>query len=127
MFKNVRLIRADTFVHLPTMPAASIDCVVTSPPYWAQTDFNSRGDRYGNAPTLSEYRAQTRELCRELHRIMKETGSLWVNMGYKRDGGRLIDLPAFWAQDAEQEGFLLLQRIVWDKNSSPPTAGTRRE
>jgi DNA modification methylase len=127
MFKRVRLIRADTFEYLPTMPANSIDCVVTSPPYWAQTDFNSKGDRYGNAPTLSAYRAQTRVLCRELHRIMNETGSLWVNMGYKREAGRLIDLPALWAQDAEQEGFLLRQRIVWDKSSSPPTAGTRRE
>lgn len=127
MFKRVRLIRADTFEYLPTMPANSIDCVVTSPPYWAQTEFNSKGDRYGNAPTLSAYRAQTRVFCRELHRIMNETGSLWVNMGYKREAGRLVDLPALWAQDAELEGFLLRQRIVWDKSSSPPTAGTRRE
>ena len=128
MPSSVRLIRADTFEYLPTMPAGSVHCVVTSPPYWAQTHFNSEGDRYGNAPTLLEYRAQTRILCRHLHPVIEDTGSLWVNMGYKREAGRLIDLPALWAQDAESEGLLLAQKIVWDKNSSAPTPpGTRRE
>ena len=127
MPRRVRLILGDTFEYLPTMPANSIDCIVTSPPYWAQTHFNSKGDQYGNAPTLLEYRAKTRVLCRELRRIMRETGSLWVNMGYKRAPGRLIDLPALWAQDAESEGLILWQKIVWDKNSSAPTPGTKRE
>jgi DNA modification methylase len=127
MFKDVRLVRADTFKHLPTMPAGAVDCIVTSPPYWGQTDFNSRGDRYGNTPNLSDYRAMTRALCHELRRVVKETGSLWVNLGHKRTGGRFINLPALWAEDAESAGLLLIQPIVWEKGTTAPNSGMRRE
>lgn len=130
MASGVKLIRADTFAYLPTMADASVDCVVTSPPYWQQKDYNGKGDLYGNEPTLEEYRANTRRLCRELRRVVKDDGSVWINVGYKwcEKSRRLINLPALWADDAEAEGFILRQVIVWDKKGhTAPHGPVNRE
>ena len=128
MTKGVQLIRADTFEHLPTMPAASVDCVVTSPPYWGIKDYNGKGNLYGNEKTLDEYRANTRTWLRAVHRIVKDTGSAWVVIGFKRDDRRLINLPALAAEDAQAESFVLRQMIVWDKKGhTAPNGPTNRE
>lgn len=129
MTKGVKLIRADTFEYLPTMADASVDCVVTSPPYWALKDYNGRADLFGNEPTLDDYLAKCRTLFRELRRILKSTGSIWINIGYKRDSasGDLILLPALVAHAAKDEGLHLRDYIIWHKRGhcAPDSAKNR--
>lgn len=116
MTNRVKFIRADTFAYLPTMADASVDCVVTSPPYWGLKDYNGRANLFGNEPTLDDYLAKCRTLFRELRRIVKDKGSMWINVGYKRDSdGGLILLPALVAQAAKDEGLYLRDHIIWHK------------
>lgn len=62
------------------LPDDSIDCIVTSPPYWSLRDYKNP-DAWGLEPTLGEYLARLGSLFEELRRALKPTGTCWVNMG----------------------------------------------
>jgi DNA modification methylase len=63
-----------------TMPANSVDCVVTSPPYWGLRDYGVAG-QIGLEPTLGEHLEVMVEVFREVWRILKPQGTLWLNYG----------------------------------------------
>lgn len=65
---------------LPTLPIESVDCCVTSPPYWAQRD-NGHPDQIGLEPTPAEYVDQIVAAFREVRRVLKLRGTLWLNIG----------------------------------------------
>jgi DNA modification methylase len=66
--------------HLHSLPDASIDCVVTSPPYWGLRDYGVEG-QFGLEPTLAEYVANLVEVFSELRRVLKPSGTAWLNLG----------------------------------------------
>lgn len=79
------------------LPDASVDLVVTSPPYFALRSYQDGGEHYdgqiGAEPTPAEYVAALLECTAEWVRVLKPSGSLWVNLGDKysgnETGGRL--------------------------------------
>lgn len=66
----------------------SIDCCVTSPPYWGLRDYGVPG-QMGLEATLEEYLKKITEIFREVKRVLKPTGTLWLNLGdsYVGTGG----------------------------------------
>ena len=78
----------DALQLLRTLPEASVDCVVTSPPYWGLRDYG-HGDQLGLEPTPEAYVANMVAVFREVRRVLKPTGTLWLNLGdsYARNGG----------------------------------------
>ena len=62
------------------MPADSVDCVVTSPPYWQLRDYG-HPDQLGMELTPELYVAAMVDAFREVRRVMKPTASLWLNLG----------------------------------------------
>jgi len=67
-------------VVLKTMPANSVDCVVTSPPYWQLRDYGVEG-QLGLETTFEEYIQKLCGVFDEVKRVLKPTGTCWVNMG----------------------------------------------
>ena len=65
---------------LKKLPAESIDCVVTSPPYWALRDYGV-ADQIGLESTFQEYVVKLCNIFDEIKRVLKGPGSLWVNLG----------------------------------------------
>jgi DNA modification methylase len=65
----------------------SVDLVVTSPPYFALRSYQDGGEHYagqiGDEPTPAEFVASLLEVTRECVRVLKPSGSLWVNLGDK--------------------------------------------
>lgn len=65
---------------LRTMPDESIQCCVTSPPYWGLRDYGVEG-QLGLEPTPEEYVAKMVDVFREVRRALKADGTCWVNLG----------------------------------------------
>ena len=82
---NRTIINADVLSALETLPPDSIDCVITSPPYWAlrtyHGDEKDAGRQWGAEPTFQEYLHRIDLLLAALRRTLKPTGTLWFNVG----------------------------------------------
>ena len=68
--------------------AGTVQCVVTSPPYWGLRDYGTPG-QLGLETTPDAYVASMVQVFREVWRVLREDGTLWLNLGdsYARDGG----------------------------------------
>lgn len=58
----------------------SIDCVITSPPYWQLRDYGFDG-QWGLEPTFQEYLEHLWMMMEEVHRVLKDTGTVFINLG----------------------------------------------
>ena len=65
---------------LKKMEDKSIDCVITSPPYWQLRDYGYEG-QWGLEPTFQEYLAHLWEMMDEIYRVLKDEGTCWINLG----------------------------------------------
>jgi len=70
----------DSLRGLKKMPSSSVDCIVTSPPYWGLRDYGVTG-QIGLEKDFNEYITKLVAIFSEAHRVLKDTGTLWVNMG----------------------------------------------
>lgn len=83
---GVRVIHGDCREVLPTLETASFDCVVTSPPYFGLRDYGVEG-QIGLEPTLDAYIEALCGVFDELWRVLKSTGTAWLNLGDSYAGG----------------------------------------
>jgi DNA modification methylase len=65
---------------LPEIPDASMDCCVTSPPYWGLRDYGVDG-QIGLERTPEEYVDRLVAVFREVRRVLRPDGTAWVNIG----------------------------------------------
>ncbi|RVL91539.1 DNA-methyltransferase [Sinorhizobium meliloti] len=77
---RVRLNIGDCLNILAEMQSDSVDCIVTSPPYWGLRDYDVEG-QIGLEPTLGEHLEVMVRVFEELRRVLKKTGTCWVNYG----------------------------------------------
>lgn len=77
---SVEIINADCREALRAMPPASIHCCVTSPPYFGLRDYGVDG-QLGLEPTPDEFVAAMVEVFREVRRVLRDDGTLWLNLG----------------------------------------------
>ncbi|MCD9187018.1 MAG: site-specific DNA-methyltransferase [Pyrinomonadaceae bacterium] len=75
-----KIVCGDSLKVLKTIPAASIDCVITSPPYWALRDYGVNG-QIGLEPRITEYLDKLILIFDEVKRVLKPSGTCWVNLG----------------------------------------------
>jgi DNA modification methylase len=71
---------------LPTLDAESVQCCVTSPPYWGLRDYGVEG-QLGLEKTPEEYVAKMVDVFREVKRLLRNDGVLWLNLGASYAGG----------------------------------------
>jgi DNA modification methylase len=74
-----RIIRGDALKILQRLPTESIDCVVTSPPYWSLRDYGVR-QQLGLEASPEEYIARLCRVFDEVRRVLKPSGTCWVNL-----------------------------------------------
>jgi DNA modification methylase len=77
---SVRVLEGDCRSIIATLPSASVHCVVTSPPYFGLRDYGV--DRQiGLEPTPDAYAAELVSVFRECRRVLRDDGTLWLNLG----------------------------------------------
>ena len=77
---SVTILVGDVFARLAEIPDNSIDCCVTSPPYWGLRDYGVEG-QIGLEPSLAEHLDVMVRVFNEVRRVMKPSASLWLNYG----------------------------------------------
>jgi DNA modification methylase len=140
---------------LPTLEAKSVQCCVTSPPYFGLRDYGCAG-QIGLEPTPDAYVEKLVAVFREVRRVLKDDGTLWLNLGdsYNGSGGAggdyndgglkegqpkypgrnihalkpkdLIGIPWRVAFALQADGWYLRQDIIWAKPNPMPESVTDR-
>lgn len=78
--EQFRIITGDCLAALATMPTASVNCCVTSPPYYKLRDYG-HADQIGLEDTPDAYVARLVAVFREARRCLRDDGTLWLNLG----------------------------------------------
>ena len=116
----IQIINDDCVNAMQKINNESIDLIITSPPYWGQRDYES-DLQWGNEKTLQEYINNMKTWSNECKRILKNTGSLFLNIGdkYAKKGLNLI--PERIAIMMTDNGWILRNNIIWYKPNHMPT------
>jgi len=80
MLELNKIYNMDCMEGLKQLPDNSINCCVTSPPYWGLRDYGVEG-QLGLESTPEEYVAKMVEVFREVKRVLRKDGTLWLNLG----------------------------------------------
>src|SRR5450759_3518056 len=124
-----QLLIGDAAETLRLLPTGSIDCCITSPPYFQLRDYGVTG-QLGMEPQIDDWVANLRAVMREVARVFKPTGSLWLNLGdaYSR-GSRygaptksLLLGPERLLLGLAADGWLVRNKVVWAKPNPMPHA-----
>lgn len=81
MIEVDKIYNEDALSLLKRMDDNSIDCVVTSPPYYALRKYTDNDLEIGREQTPSEYIDNLVGVFQEVYRVLKQTGTVWVNIG----------------------------------------------
>lgn len=104
---------------LKKMPDKSVDCVITSPPYWQQRIYEDYDgeitDIIGSEDTPELYVENLMKVIRELKRVLKDEGTFWLNIGDKFVNKSLMGMPWRVALEMQKEGWILRSDIIWDQ------------
>jgi len=100
-----QIIEGDAMGVLKTLDIESVQCVVTSPPYWGLRDYGHDG-QLGLEKAPEEYVKRMVAIFREVRRVLRIDGTCWVNMGdcYATGAGRVGACPGGGAQGNEWKG-----------------------
>jgi DNA modification methylase len=77
---------------MAAMEPESVHCVVTSPPYWGLRDYGTPG-QLGLEPTPEEYVANMVAVFREVRRVLRDDGTVWLNLGDTYAANRAYQVP----------------------------------
>ena len=85
---DIQVLNGDSLEILPTLEAETIQCCVTSPPYWGLRDYDHPA-QIGAEPSPKQYVENLVSMFREVHRVLRKDGTVWLNVGdgYARNGG----------------------------------------
>lgn len=149
---EVTLLLGDATDVLRGLPDGSVNCIVTSPPYFGLRDYGTPG-QYGLESTPAEYVETMRSVFAEARRVLADDGTLWLNLGDSyayppgsagrqgngqranrtftaeaRPGTRevppknLLMIPARVALALQDDGWILRSEIIWAKRNLMPEA-----
>ena len=128
-----RILLGDVRERLPDLPASSVDCAITSPPYFQLRDYGI-GGQLGLEPTVGGWVDEMRLALNGLTRVLKASGSLWLNLGdtYSRHakfgGARksLVLAPERLLLALADDGWVVRNKVIWAKtNPMPHSVGDR--
>jgi len=124
-----RILVGDVRERLLELPDTSVDCIITSPPYFGLRDYGHPA-QLGLESNVEVWVENLRMVCRELARILKPTGSLWLNVAdsyssHRREGGSPKSLllgPQRLALALAEDGWIVRNQIIWHKPNAMPSS-----
>jgi DNA modification methylase len=127
--------QGDALERLREMPDESVQCCVTSPPYWGLRDYGVAG-QMGMESTPEEFVASMVAVFGEVRRVLRDDGTLWLNIGDSYAGSLsrtprlkakdLVGVPWTLALALRADGWYLRRDIIWSKPNPMPESVTDR-
>ncbi len=77
---DLQIITGDSLSVLPTLTPESVQCCVTSPPYWGLRDYEHPA-QIGAEASPENYVDNLVKMFREVRRVLRKDGTLWLNVG----------------------------------------------
>ncbi len=128
-----RILLGDVRDRLADLPSATVDCAMTSPPYFQLRDYGV-GGQLGLEPTIGSWVDEMRLALNGLARVLKPTGSLWLNLGdtysrhakYGATRKSLLLAPERLLLALADDGWIVRNKCIWFKtNPMPHSVGDR--
>jgi len=119
------IICGDAEAVLRCLPEESVNCVVTSPPYFLQRNYE-HDQQIGTEESSDQYLQRLLAVFKECFRVLKQDGTLWLNLGDKYLNNRLLGMPWRTALALEQFGWILRSDVIWHKPNAMPASITSR-
>ncbi len=108
---TVRILQGDCRQVLKTLPDCSVHAVITSPPYWGLRAYLKAGHKLkkheiGSEPTIDEHVRVLVEVFREVRRVLRDDGTLWINYGdaYNAQSGQRKTTDSAGPKQCSNEG-----------------------
>ena len=105
--------------NLSFLPEASIDVIVTSPPYWLRRDYG-HPEQLGQETTLQAYIEALVNILNGWSRLLRPHASVFLNLGDSYHKGFLVGIPARFELAAREAGWQVANNIVWAKSVGRP-------
>jgi site-specific DNA-methyltransferase (adenine-specific) len=126
--RNV-VLEGDALAVLPTLADASVDAVVTSPPYFRARHYSAGESELGREDHVDDWVANLVAVSREIARVLIPTGSYWLNLGdlYSRHSQlgappkSLLLAPERMVRALLADGWLVRNRVAWVKSTPLPS------
>lgn len=113
---------------LKTVPSESVQCCVTSPPYWGLRKYGG-GEvpwpdgwvgQLGREPDWRDYCAHLVEILGEVKRVLRQDGTLWLNLGDSYLNKELLGIPWRVVLGLQEQGWRLRSQVIWHKVGGMP-------
>lgn len=112
----------------------TVDCVVTSPPYFGLRTYGGVESEIGREKMLHEYIESILLVFREVKRVLKQSGTLWLNLGDtyasslddNKMRGNMYGVPWRIAFCLQAEGWILRSDVIWHKPNCLPESVRNR-
>jgi len=118
---NATLYLGDCIETMRGMSAGSVHTCVTSPPYFGQRDYGVEG-QIGIESDPEVYIAHLVRVFSEVRRILRDDGTLWLNLGDKYKDGALMGMPWRVALALVADGWFLRSDVIWHKPNAMPSS-----
>lgn len=143
-----KIIEGNSLIELRNLESNSVDCCITSPPYWGLRDYGHE-DQLGNEKHFKEYIDKLCNIFDEVKRVLKDTGTCFINLGDTYNGYKagntsnigykenteidtfvkaktelpnkcLCMIPERFAIEMIDRGWTLRNQIIWHKPNQMP-------
>ena len=103
---------------------ASLDCIVTSPPYWKKRDYG-HPLQLGQERTPQEFARALVDTIESWRPLLKPSASVFINLGDSIRNGKMAGVTTLFEVEAVARGWNLVSRIVWAKTGGLPDPHNR--
>lgn len=114
-----QILVGDVLEKLSIIPEFSIDCVVTSVPFFGVRDYKIDG-QWGLEKNIGTYLDRINLMMAKIWRILKPTGSAWIEIGDKRDKNGWLGIPEEFATNQRRRGWGIISKPIWYKRNAMP-------
>jgi len=115
----------DVIEELKKLPEKCVDVIITSPPYFGQRDYKTDG-QIGQEQEIESYVNKLVIAGKELNRVLKDSGSYFLNIGDKYVNRKLQMIPEKVAIGLQNNGWVLRNTIIWYKPNHMPSSINNR-